>query len=245
MKYFNFAPVFVLVGTFAGTAVADITINSARISAHAGFSAFDQFEGTIIPAHVTLHPVDGDVYNKTTIDWYKSAGQTILSQDLDHQRTGAYQSFTESYVYLLEFTANSNEPYKLSGFYNVTDVGAPGTVYFYAQLVDQTTNRRLSYSVQQTETTHNAHFILGGSLAGNLIAGHVYRFYDDAFMSSPNSNGDSGASAIGNITLTIGSAVPEPASIFLSLLLCGAAMLPHRSRRRSSLVHHVNVSQVC
>src|SRR5438067_2033875 len=114
MKYFNLALGFVFAGASAASAEADITVNSSRISVWASFSAWGEFAGTTIPTHTTLNPMFGEVHNNTTIDWYQSAGQTILSHDVDQQRAGTYQSFAETSLSHLDFTANSNEPYKLS-----------------------------------------------------------------------------------------------------------------------------------
>jgi hypothetical protein len=213
----------------------DITVTASNTKVYAD-SGGDSFSGTTIPTHVLLNAVDGDAYNKTTIDWYENPGQTILSHDFDQRRTGAYQSNCETDISPIELTATSNEPYKISGYYNVTDFGATGSSYFYVQLIDDTTNRSLYYFVTTygSGTAHNAHFNLPATApSASLIAGHEYELHIATFLFNSNSSGNSGASAaVGHVAMVIGAAIPEPATIVLFTPPCGALTLIRRRRHR-------------
>jgi hypothetical protein len=174
----------------------------------------DSFTGNTIPTHTTLDPVNGDAYSKNAIDWYVSGGRTILSLGMDHQRTGAQYSYASSYA-ILKFTANSNEPFDLSGYYDVSDVGANGEVIVNVKLTDLTSSAILFFNKQYSKSTPNEQFVLGGTggdfsntltggLTGNLIAGHNYVL--DAYgQIQAYSAADSGATVLGNFTLAIGT----------------------------------------
>ena len=230
------------------SAKAGVTMNSSNVYAEAydavSSGVADSFSGSTIPTHTTLNPVNGDAYSKNAIDWYESGGQTILSLGMEHKRTGTQYSYASSYA-ILNFIANSNEPYELSGYYDVSDVGANGEVNLTAQLIDLTSNANLFFNVQYSKSTPNEQFVPGGtggdfsntligSLTGNLIAGHIYQLntygHIQAYIAT-----DSGASALGNFTLKIGEAaavVPEP----LSLLVWGVVALTIVAVHRSKLL---------
>jgi hypothetical protein len=150
--------------------------------------------------------------------------QTILSLDVDHQRTGAVTSEIDTTQKIL-FKANSDQPYTISGFYNATDVGPTesGNVAVKLSLYEGTDVYSF-LNQQESSSTHDEHFVLGqtggdviniliGSSTGNLIAGHVYTFYAEMLVMAVR-NADSGSGAIGNVTLTIGT-VPEPSTLLL------------------------------
>ena len=164
-------------------------MNSSNVYAEAydaiSSGVANSFTGSTIPTHTTLDPVNGDAYSKNTIDWYVSGSQTNLSLGVDHRRTGTQYSYASSYA-ILNFTANSNEPYELSGYYDVSDVGANGEVNLNVQLIDVTSNVKPFVNVQYSKSTPNEQFVLGsaggdffntlaGGLTGNLIAGHNYQ----------------------------------------------------------------------
>ena len=86
----------------------------------------------------------------------------------------------------------------------------------------------------QSRSTSNESFLLGvagdgdyfksttGSLTGNLLAGHNYRFFFNSLIQAFGPSGETlvAATANGNVTLQIGS-VPEPP--FLALMTFGLA----------------------
>jgi len=224
-------------------AQAEITINSNWVTVTASYNPyFDEknFQGTTIPASATVSAVAGSNSNDDTINWSFSGGQTILSYDMNHRRTGNQYSFVRTENTRLEFTADSDEPYQITGYYNIAHVGRNGIASLQVRLIDQTDGVDRFWNWQTSVSTKNEQFVVGGkggdstnvlqgSLTGNLIAGHVYNFYFKCVTSAYPAT-DSGASALGNITLTIGT-VPEPST--LMLLGIGAISLLGYRRRDS------------
>jgi hypothetical protein len=170
---------------------------------------------------------------------------------MDHHRNDTPGSHAQFDQYPIRFTADSSDPYELSGYYNVTDVGtSAGNVVLYAELVDVTEFDYLFSNNQWSDSTHNEQLTLGvnggdsfnvllGSLTGNLIAGHQYQFYTSSYIEA-GSDTEKGASALGNITLKIGSAtaaVPEPFSLLVwGGIACAAIIAAHRSKFLTKLV---------
>lgn len=193
----------------------------------------DYFSGNTIPTFETLIAVRGGQLNETTVDWYQNGGQTVLSLDMAHQRTGEQDSRTET-IQIINFTATSNAPYELLGYYDVKDHEAPGYVVLYTLLFDKTIPITLFRNLQDSRETPDEQFVLGesggdrsnilaGSLTGNLIKDHVYQFWAYA-RNRAYPDPDSGGSGVGNVTLKIG-VVPEPSAIAQLgslLLLMGA-----------------------
>jgi hypothetical protein len=229
----------------AVSADAATTMYSSNVYAEAydaiSSGVSNSYTGSAIPTHTTLDRVNGEAYSKNAIDWYVSAGQTILSLGTNHQRTGTQFSYASSYA-ILSFTSDSNEPYELTGSYNVADVGANGEVNVNVKLIDLTLNTNLFFNVQYSKSTQNEQFVLGnsggdfsntlvGGLTGNLIAGHNYQL--NAYGQIQAYAGtDSGASAFGNFTLKIGTvAVPEPASLPTLGVALAATLVVHRRKR--------------
>jgi len=233
MKFGSLFLACLLVCFSAASADAGITMSSSNVYAEA-YDAISSgnaivFTGSAIPTHTTLDPVNGDAYSKNAINWYESGSQTILSLGVDHRRTGTQYSYASSYA-VLKFTANSNDPYEMSGWYDVSDVGANGEVNLDVQLVDLTSNVKPFDNRQYSKFTLNEQFLLGstggdffntlaGGMTGSLIAGHNYQL--NAYVQiQAYAAADSGASSSGNFTLKIGTAVvPEP----MTLLNCGVA----------------------
>ena len=241
MKLFIFVLVSVSLVLLARTDAAGITINTTAAVANAsdliGVAANEVFTGTAIPTSTTLDAVDGNAHSKNVIDWLVNGGQTVLSFNMDHKRNGSTSSHAITYVSPLTFTANSNATYELSGYFNVTDVGASGSVFHHVQLSDVTAGVALFSNQQVSINTINEQFVVGGSggddfnfgvgsLTGPLTAGHVYNLYLHNEINAIPFD-DSGASAVGNLTLKIVT-VPEPSSV----LLCLAAILATAKRRK-------------
>ena len=107
----------------------------------------------------------------------------------------------------------------------------PTTVVFNDQYSFNTPNQ--SFTLGGTDGDGHT---LTGSLTGNLLAGHTYRWHYLAYIQAPT-GGDDGASASGAVTLKIAEAtVPEPSFIltFAGLALCSGAAGWRRKRRRQS-----------
>jgi hypothetical protein len=94
-------------------------------------------------------------------------------------------------------------------------------VSFFSYLYDATPAHEtdLFYNYQGSQATLNESFVLGGtrgdagyslsgSLTGDLIAGHTYRWSFEAY--NANFSADGGASATGNFTLKIGGGANLP-----------------------------------
>lgn len=150
------------------------------------------------------------------------------------------------------FTVDANTTYSLSGKFDVTDVTSPspGSVHFVGYLVDLTTTTYLFLSEQFSRETANESYVLGGnggdwgnslagSLTGNLIAGHNYKWHSLASIVAYTVTGDGGASAEGDITLKIGSGgtttVPEPSSLAMWGIGALGMMFARRKRQKKKL----------
>jgi hypothetical protein len=221
-----------LVVLIAANAQAGITISSTVFEGFAddmdsmnGGATVDAFVGTTIPTSTTVNAIDGQAHSKNVIDWSLNGGQTILKFDVDHKRSGTRSSQAITYGGLT-FTANANEPYELSGYYNSICAGGSAFMLLEVSLGDITASTNMFRSDQASRSTTNEQFVLGGTggdesnvlsgnIAGYLISGHEYQLdYTLGMTASPNA--DPGATALGNLTLTIGT-VPEPSSLLLCL----------------------------
>lgn len=221
----------------ASRAAVNITLNSTAAFANdqSGGTVLTPFNGTTIPTTTPFDAIDGDSFSKNVADWSILGGQTILSFDLNHMRNGSKNTGggfqARTFVSTIRFGVSEDTTYDLSGFYNVTDVGASdsGAVYYSASLEDDTNDVFLYSGVYESRSTHDEQFALGGaqgdighgetgSLTGDLVSGNTYVLRFDSYISAiPDA--DSGASATGNVTLKIGSAVPEPAALAVWSLL--------------------------
>ncbi len=202
-----------------------------------------EFVNSATFANGTISAAAGSSHSTTDFSWSTSPGQTIFNYDITQSRGGDGDAY--SYVYHLDFTANEDATYLLSGYYNVTNVGAEtGTIQLTAQLWDYTPPlpiSTLAYSSQVSLDATNPAFTLGGtagevnsnvgSLFGNLVAGHTYYFQQIARTSAINPNWS--ATATGNINLTITrAAVPEPSTIAMwSIVGLIGGIIAWRKRR--------------
>lgn len=238
-----FASFVLLVGS--AQAVVTVTSNQLYVYTAGDVGVEDYFLGTTIPTHTAVNVTDGISHSNNNIDWDVIAGQTVFSFDIDHRRTGEAASTVWTRSETLKFTVDTDQPYEASGFYNVTNLDTSGTgvVQMQASLSDSTGSEPGFNSGQLSGNTHNEQFVLGGlggddsggssfggSLTGNLIAGHVYEFSFN-YMIATIPNIDAGATALGNITLKIGTAVPEPSTLLL--LSIGAISLLGRRKAKS------------
>lgn len=225
------------------TSHAAVTITESNIVATAyNGSEFDDgfFQGTTVPTIFGQSNAlisNGQSFN--SINWTIGGGQTMLSFGIEHVRVGTQGAYsvTQGWVW---FTVSENTSYDLSGWYSVTDVGSEsGTVSSFVVLDDLTLSDHLFYGQQVSQSTPNEHFVVGatggdsdttliGSLTGSLLEGHDYLLHF-SYSTVGRPDPDSGASASGNVTLSIGTAdptgsVPEPAGVavwsVLGLIAC-------------------------
>ncbi|MGD9636324.1 MAG: hypothetical protein AB7G28_21485 [Pirellulales bacterium] len=196
------------------------------------------------PARVPLDAIDGDTYSKNIIDWSIVGGQTILSFDSHLNRNGSLGTRAFFSVVNFEFVANETAPFEMSGYLSVTDVdpNKSGVVEHFASLYDYARPNYLFWSEHKSRNTHNEQLVLGevggdyvdaldGSLTGTLLAGHRYDLQFVSLIQTGSSDfpsdADSGASAVGNFTLKIGT-VPEPSSVALCSLFAALGLIRRR-----------------
>lgn len=209
-------------GSVAGHAIT-ITANSmsAASNSTAGFNGAS-FSGTSIPTGQLLDATAGDYFSRTKIDYTGSGNQVTLLNTFDQKRSGLPNNYSNSEG-LMNFTADANTTYNLSGFFTDSDVSTAGLLYFESYLLDITSSTTLAYSIQRSEHTLNESFILGGSggdsydfslgaLSGSIISGHQYQWYfytlTDAYPDA-----DGGATATGYLKLDIGGGAPSSSSV--------------------------------
>lgn len=246
MKLLSLSLACVAIALTFGTADASISLSNSlgdsKVEAQITSFVETVFTGTTIPTHTTVDKTDGAATSNNNVDWYVSGDQTILSLDMNHSRPGTGSSLAQTLLFL-NFTAIDNGTYELSGYYDVTDVGDPGRTTLYGQFYDITASESLFWNESESLLSNASHELgvsgfMFGSLTGNVIAGHEYQFYGFATIHAyPDDN--SGASAVGNITLKIGTAdangaLPEPFSLMVWVgLACAATTATHRrfSRR--------------
>lgn len=226
-----------------------ITTNSVRVlvnNSSAG-SASAETNNTTIPFNTLLNADNGVSSSKVQIDYTKSASQIVLSNGIDLSRNGGQYDDSEGYSSMF-FTVDAATTYQASGYYNADDISATngGSASLNVHLRDQTTGQWLFQSYQLSRNTVDESFVLGGtggdtsnynvgSLSGLLVAGHDYRFHFGTGLQA-NPDADDGASALGNVTLTLGGdfdtdPVPEPASIAMWSVMGGIGFMVRRKRK--------------
>jgi MYXO-CTERM domain-containing protein len=197
----------------------------------------------------SLLAVDGGSSSATDINWVDTGSGALFDFDMNHTRTGAHYSISESYASALYFTANENTTYNITGQYTVDDVTSAGRSYSDVFLQNITSGYTMFRDYSYSDNTVDESFTVGiasegdmsntfaGSQAGNLIAGNQYRFqFNNYVQAYPTADG--GSSATGCVTLSIGgatgagscgsSSVPEP----MPLTLLGAGLAALGLRRR-------------
>ena len=210
------------------------------------------------PLHVDA--IDGEAYSKNVFDWSIVGGQTVLSFDSNLKRVGNRGAMASLAMGDLAFIANETTSYELSGYLNVTDIdeGKSGIVNLYARLDDVDLGRELFRGEQSSMETHDAQLSLGGSggdqvsvndgsLTGTLIAGRRYSLEFAAIIRTDSEfypgDADSGATAVGNFTLKIGT-VPEPNSAALCSLLAPLGLI-RRNRFTATLNSRADQQTIC
>ncbi|MCP5009260.1 MAG: hypothetical protein GY942_04685 [Aestuariibacter sp.] len=237
-KLIAFAALAVMLPSAASAVTVTITSNNlvARANDNSGGYVDDIFNGTAIPTNTSISATDGANTSTVDIDYSVSGGQTTLSHDMTQTRDGTVGSHAQSFDNSLSFTVDVDTQYQISGNYSVTDTdnSDAGTVYFYSYLRDNTAGSTLLSSYQQSRSTTDESFTFGlqqgddsnslsGSLTGLLFAGHSYRWISQA-LTHAYPDADSGASALGNFTLAIGTGAPSEVPIPPALSLFGSGL---------------------
>ena len=198
----------------------------------------------------------------TSINLLDTGLGALFDFDFRQTRNGLPGGYSYSFSDLTFVVGAQDATYEISGLYTATHGGAPGRVSSGASLLDRTDYRSLFRDHSLSENTENESFTLGvagdgdlynstsvASLRGTLLAGHTYYLSFQVLIGAPDA--DSGATANGCVTLSIGGAtgaepcgipvvpkVPEPSSASL-LALAGAALTArrwrHQRRRRDRL----------
>jgi hypothetical protein len=237
-----FALVILFEGYISGNAQATVVVvsNESTASVSDGTDSWStSTTDTTIPLSAMLDTPPGSGYSNNEIEWSTTGSQTTLSFDLEHSRVGTASAMSKTYFDLF-FTIDSVATYDVSGFYNVTDTGAGqnGNVEFHVRLSDSL-DFDLFDSYLISTTTPNEDFSLGslggdtldylvGSPLGSLNPGTYRLFINAAITANPDT--DLGARALGDITLTINSGVPEPSSLLLVMGILGFVSQSRRVR---------------
>lgn len=242
------AALFTALGATQAAAIT-ITSNSVEAVVSSGGSTDTKtFAGTSYPvSHLLNATIPPGSYSRVQIDYTGIGNEATFSNTLEQQRTGNMYDYSQGKEGSMKFTADATVSYEFSGLYRVTDVDVdkPGNVVLYSYLYDLT-KREYSYrSDQRSSATANESFVMGGtggdasnifagSLSGTLEAGHQYTWYWYIFTQA-SADTDSGASAVGNITMKIGGGAPStgvPDSgttvALLGLALGGLALVRRR-----------------
>ena len=237
-KCFSFALVTAIACFTGAIAVHAITITSnsiVSISSSSAGNANSSFTGTGIPNSQLLNPTTGAYYTRTQIDYTGTGNQVSLLNSFDDKRSGLVFNYSSTEGQM-NFTADANTTYSLSGEFKASDASTAGYLYFESFLRDLTSSTTLAYSNQVSGGTLNESFVLGGSggdnsnifagsLTGSLIAGHQYNWHYYA-LTEAYPDADGGATATGYARLDIGggasSSVPDNVS---TIAMMGVAFL--------------------
>ena len=221
-----------------------VTGNASHVSAweHEQNDSDYYFGTAINGGATTIEAATGTSRSTVVIDWKNVGNATILDFVFHQERAGGQYYGVGAGNWGVDFTANANSRYSLSGRYAVDDIGATSAsrVGLQASLTDNTSRTYLFDTLQSSDTTSDETFTWGnsdgdsnndvsGTLEGDLVAGRNYTLRFNAFHSS-SQHGDSGATATGFVNLTI-TAVPAPSS-FAALIGMGAMGLIAAARRR-------------
>lgn len=216
-----------LVVSLNGGGTTQLTTNA---SDSAGGSVSETQNPATLPYLDVSSSVDGLASSDAAYDFGGGGFDIVLS----HARVAATNSIgqLDADIY---FSVDMDVAFVASGSYTAIDP-LGNRVNYFVFLHDLTTATDVFYSYQESRSTPNESFTLGGtsgdhgntftgSLSGTLLAGHEYRLGTNTFVFSQSASA-AGASASGSISLAL---VPEPGSAIL--LLVGLGMLGTTARR--------------
>lgn len=237
--------------TTAGSAISISFSNLENWASSSGASTLATFAGTSIPESQDFDLTSGTSRTQSKLEYLGSGNQVTLKNTFSHQRGGGNDG-SRTVEYNLQFIADADGTYTLSGAFSASDVDTAGILYFNVYLFDIGSVSGpgagfLFNSLQTSMNTLNESFLLGGnggdlggtnsgSLSGTLIAGHFYKLFYHA-GSGGYLNGDGGGTATGFVRLDIGggapaSSVPDGVS---SIALLGLAISACAFGRRKFL----------
>ena len=181
----------------------------------------------------TLSNVDGAASNSTQYSLLDSGFHITF----EHARTALYDSQAISNAGV-SFRVDEDVSYELLGSYAAIDSDGR-RISLFAQLADRTSLEQLFYNSQESRSTPDESFLLGGeegdfinslngSTTGVLIAGHDYLFSFQASLQASPSAATTSATASGWVSLDF-TPVPEPSAG--ALLLLGLVFALSRGRR--------------
>jgi hypothetical protein len=195
----------------------------------------------VSPVPFEVEAIDGEVTASTSAKSFQIGEQTVVTFDTKLKRLGTRASIAYCYEERFLFEVDRPTPYELSGFFNVTDVGMneSGSVEQYIQLIKLSIGY-LFNEEKVSKSTHNEKFTVGGpdgdfqnvlhpesSLTGILDPNYRYELRFTYGISVDQEDLDSGASAVGNLTLKLGT-VPEPSSIAICFALASIVLICRR-----------------
>ena len=233
----------------AGVVISNNYVRGRVADSAGGNDVSDQYSGTVIPASQLVDASSSSFYARDQLSYSQSGSGAYFSNVISMQRGGFAQDLNHVSSQM-QFSVDANISYEATGHLLMTDVSTAGHVVLQSTLLDVTANNWVFYSRQDSYTTVDESFVLGGSggdsvntfsgsLTGTLIAGHNYEwFYQHYSASSPG--GDGGAAAIGSINLKFGDGgtgfhgVPEPTSCSIWGLGLIALVIRRRCQRVSS-----------
>lgn len=232
---------------FAGPIVT-ITNSTLEVRASLGFGSLASDLDTVTAFNTGTRIIEsGSLGGPTTashsqaeITYTSSSSNAELDFNFTQTLHGDYASsrFTGN----IEFTANVDVAYSLSGLFDIAvdpDIDTPEveTLMFLTDLNDYS---GLFDDWNYLSGFSGAHFGLGdpfdshpsplsGSLTGNLIAGHSYSLWFDYRRSDTSQ--PSPVASVGNVNMAL-SAVPEPSAILLlGMGLAGFRLSRKRARQ--------------
>lgn len=199
------------------------------------------FTGTSIPVNQTLTASAGNSHNTTNINYSGDASSAIFSVDMSSSidnTNGTGFDYALTYEHTLVLTADANTTFSISGFNDMTGLAA---IYMDVTFYDLTDNAQLfrenEFSLATTDELFSLNGVadgdnfnnISGSLTGNLIAGHDYRFYFSSYIQDYMNDYDGSggyvrniaAIAESNVTLSIGTSASVSEPPLLALLSIG------------------------
>lgn len=227
---------------FAKNARAGIVLGDTYFMANAPDGSNAWFD-LPFPVSTTLSIAGPSGYSKNEVNMDYNGAQTVMRFDMQHRQTGS-PGETQFGAFQITITPTTDEPYELSGYYNVEQLSGVGSAEADVGLTEGSTSGYLGPKIDLFRNNQGATFYsenvnfgipgnsggksneLTGISTGELIAGHHYYLSFSFYVLGTSDI--SAAQAVGNLTLTIGN-VPEPTS---ATLVAFAAMIFGMQRSR-------------